>query len=205
MTVFGSPCRLLQVSGTTSAKPPSLTYAGRFLQTDPIPGGNANAYGYPEDPINGKDPDGRMRAEGDDGVTVNVLHHSRHGYNPDSVYRRQKQPHIWRRVSGTGVSVGGCLAIFVGSCVSISINRYDGFTFSHATTGYSRRRSHLAWGVSGGPSLTSQTGPVGDGRCTALLAVGYCSDSRHRYQSTLGFKGLGYMVGRMHQRSWRLL
>jgi RHS repeat-associated protein len=32
---------------------------GRFLQTDPIPGGSANAYAYPTDPINMYDFDGR--------------------------------------------------------------------------------------------------------------------------------------------------
>ena len=36
---------------------PSL---GRFLQTDPIPGGNANAYVYPGDPINGNDYTGEF-------------------------------------------------------------------------------------------------------------------------------------------------
>ncbi|MFC3766732.1 RHS repeat-associated core domain-containing protein [Tenggerimyces flavus] len=34
---------------------------GRFLQTDPVPGGNANPYTYPLDPVNEFDLDGKKK------------------------------------------------------------------------------------------------------------------------------------------------
>ncbi|MCU1471035.1 MAG: hypothetical protein JWQ39_2184 [Glaciihabitans sp.] len=52
---------------------------GRFIETDPIAGGNANDYNYPDDPINGADMSGELGTEIDAGtngafVTVPQMH-----------------------------------------------------------------------------------------------------------------------------------
>ncbi len=45
---------------------------GRFLQPDPVAGGNANPYGYPADPINSSDKNGRQSISFDMGALTGL-------------------------------------------------------------------------------------------------------------------------------------
>jgi RHS repeat-associated protein len=159
---------------------------GRFLSVDPIAGGNANPYEYCSgDPVNCVDLDGRW-----------------------SWRKAGKRAVRW----GKGLGLGGsaCLGVFTGGCASISVNRYDGFTFTSGWTGRGRPgKRRVYYGISAGPAFSYQKRSVGNGWCGSVAMVGRCRDSKGNRQWWVNtpskYMGAGVVSNRTRWqwRPWR--
>jgi RHS repeat-associated protein len=94
---------------------------GRFLTTDPIPGGNANTYTYPTDPTNSFDLDGRCGLWGHNTCWHHITHAARstwHGVKHGASYTRQHilNRHFWEGVEFANEALG---AFGVGATVFV--------------------------------------------------------------------------------------
>jgi RHS repeat-associated protein len=106
---------------------------GRFLSTDPLPGGNPNTYTYPTDPLNTFDLDGKWGIRG-------IARH----------FRRN-----WRRYA-TGATFGVCVVASAGGCFFagaasatlsyVADGKRHGFRSRRALGGFGRS---MAWNVAG--------------------------------------------------------
>ena len=157
---------------------------GRFLQSDPIPGGSSNPYDYAgQDPINTFDLDGKCWRH---------CHWGRWA-------RRAAQGALHH----IGLSASVCAGYVFGGCATIGVSYYNGF---YAGTGFSGH-NRFAWGGSIGGGFTWASTPTSNhSYCAIAGPVSACREQRGRHHRTYGAEyGVGAFVGVIayHQKTFR--
>jgi len=187
---------------------------GRFLQTDPVPGGSANDYDYAgQNPITNYDLDGRMQealSGGGGGVIWNSdlspWHHWH--YSPWHPHHRHGHCHHWYSCGASwvyhhvGVNAGFTGGAWYGVSASVGWNYHDGFYANWGSTNWNDGVFGYSAGV--GPTFQSHK-TAAHGRCggagVGAVSVSACKGSGGGWQYS-GTYGPGLWGGRYSYRSW---
>jgi len=100
---------------------------GRFLEVDPVPGGNANDYAYPTDPVNMSDLDGRCW-----GFAKNAPGCVKARRAGRWVNRNRAEIGKWALRGLTVAAAGFCIAASGGACIALTVAVMFGSTYKNA-------------------------------------------------------------------------
>ena len=165
---------------------------GRFLQTDPVPGGNSNAYVFPQDPVNSSDLTGFARDTTGDFGSASVTPVANPGVSPDvtgsgagaapSIYRKTQVSKLQKITgevedgsdeleAGTKVLGGAATIISGGVTAGIDLAHHRSVGYAVGDGVVSATAGSVAAGVAGA-GCALKAGLLGGLLCAAAAGAG---------------------------------